>query len=142
MLALVSTLLYGEGMTEYKFPTIDLPLIDADKVLELAKDAVYVTVGLGVLAFQKAQVRRQELVKLVHERLGPGKAQYDDLVKALEARINELDEHLDTFETKLDTFVEQAKDRLPEPAGEVLDKAHDAARAARQQVRELIHKAA
>jgi hypothetical protein len=39
---------------------------DATKTL---KDALYVTVGLGVIAFQKAQVQRVELQKAVEERL-------------------------------------------------------------------------
>lgn len=41
-------------------------LEDAGKVL---KDALYVSVGLGVIAFQKAQVQRQELQRLVKERV-------------------------------------------------------------------------
>ena len=67
-----------------KFPTIpslDLTKIDAQKVLsqlpriptdrakELAKDAAYTTVGFGVLAFQKSQVRRQEVVSEVRAKL-------------------------------------------------------------------------
>ena len=39
---------------------------DATKAL---KDALYVTVGLGVIAFQKAQVQRVELQKAVEQRL-------------------------------------------------------------------------
>ena len=39
---------------------------DATKVL---KDALYVSVGLGVIAFQKAQVQRNELQKALEERL-------------------------------------------------------------------------
>jgi hypothetical protein len=39
---------------------------DATKVL---KDALYVSVGLSVIAFQKAQVQRQELQKAVEDRL-------------------------------------------------------------------------
>lgn len=39
---------------------------DTTKVL---KDALYVTVGLGVIAFQKAQVQRVELQKAVEQRL-------------------------------------------------------------------------
>ena len=67
-----------------KFPTIpslDLTKIDAQKVLsqlpriptdrakEMAKDAAYTTVGFGVLAFQKSQVRRQEVVSEVRAML-------------------------------------------------------------------------
>ena len=67
-----------------KFPTIpslDLTKIDAQKVLsqlpriptdrakEMAKDAAYTTVGFGVLAFQKSQVRRQEVLSEVRAKL-------------------------------------------------------------------------
>jgi len=33
----------------------------AGRAAELAKDAAYVTVGLGLLSFQRAQVQRREL---------------------------------------------------------------------------------
>ena len=32
----------------------------AGRVMDLAKDATYVSVGLGLLSFQRAQVRRRE----------------------------------------------------------------------------------
>lgn len=69
-----------------KFPTIpslDLTKVDAqallnripriptDRAIEMAKDAAYTTVGFGVLAFQKTQVRRQEVMAEVHAKL-PG----------------------------------------------------------------------
>lgn len=142
MLAIVSTPLYHGVMTETKFPSIDLPSIDADKVVELVKDAFYVTVGLGVLGYQQMQVRRNELKQLLSERVGSGTVQMDDVAKAFEARISALDERIQMFETKLDSVVEQVKDRLPAPAGDVLAQAHDAARTARQQVRDLLAKAA
>ena len=40
-----------------------------DDTTKVLKDALYVTVGLGVIAFQKAQVQRVELQKAVEERL-------------------------------------------------------------------------
>lgn len=36
-----------------------------DSVTKVLKDAVYVSIGLGVIAFQRAQVQRQELRKQV-----------------------------------------------------------------------------
>jgi hypothetical protein len=36
---------------------------------KLAKDALYVTVGLGVIAVQKAQVQRQQFQKRVEDRV-------------------------------------------------------------------------
>ncbi|MDP9070366.1 MAG: hypothetical protein M3N68_03590 [Actinomycetota bacterium] len=35
------------------------------------KDAAYVAIGLGVMGWQRAQVRRRELAKELEERLGP-----------------------------------------------------------------------
>ncbi len=37
--------------------------VDMSEVTRTLKDAAYVAVGFGVLAFQKAQVRRRELEK-------------------------------------------------------------------------------
>jgi hypothetical protein len=73
-------------ISNVKFPTIPsldltkidaqavlnrLPHIPADRALEIAKDAAYTTVGFGVLAFQKTQVRRQEVMAEVQAKL-PG----------------------------------------------------------------------
>jgi hypothetical protein len=46
-----------------------LPRIPTDRAKEMAKDAAYTTVGFGVLAFQKSQVRRQEVVSEVRAKL-------------------------------------------------------------------------
>jgi hypothetical protein len=40
-----------------------------DDLASVVKDATYVTVGLGVIAFQRFQVRRKELEKEIAERL-------------------------------------------------------------------------
>lgn len=62
-------------------PSIDLTKLDAQAVLsrlphlptnrakDLIKDAAYTTVGFGVLAFQKTQVRRQEIITDVKVKL-------------------------------------------------------------------------
>jgi len=41
------------------------PAAFAAKMTDLARDATYVTVGLGVLNFQRAQVRRREIERLL-----------------------------------------------------------------------------
>ena len=48
-----------------------IPRIPTDRAVEMAKDAAYTTVGFGVLAFQKTQVRRQEVMTEVQAKL-PG----------------------------------------------------------------------
>lgn len=45
------------------------PRISTDRAVEIAKDAAYTTVGFGVLAFQKTQVRRQEVMAEVQAKL-------------------------------------------------------------------------
>ena len=53
-------------------PAFDLSHFDAtalanldEKLVAVARDAAYVSIGFGVLAFQQAQVRRRELEKTV-----------------------------------------------------------------------------
>jgi hypothetical protein len=41
--------------------TVELGGAVAGRAAELAKDATYVTVGLGLLSLQRAQVRRREI---------------------------------------------------------------------------------
>jgi hypothetical protein len=52
--------------------------LHVDDVASVVKDAAYVSVGLGVIAFQRLQVRRNELSKLIS-------AQTDDARGALDA---------------------------------------------------------
>ena len=56
-------------------------------VTKTVKDAAYVTVGIGVLAFQKAQVGRRELTKQVETQLSETGEQVQRLAKKVEERI-------------------------------------------------------
>ena len=64
-----------------------MPAPTLDDLSKTAKDALYVTVGLGVIAFQKAAVQRNELEKRL-------KAQADDLTKLVEGRVKLVEERL------------------------------------------------
>lgn len=46
-----------------------LPTISPEPVIQFAKDAAYITVGVGVLAFQKTQVRRREITTAIQESM-------------------------------------------------------------------------
>lgn len=115
-----------------------LPNVDADAVIGAVKDAGYITVGLAVLAAQKAQVRRQELKKSLEGQVGNSRAQVAEIVDAVESRLATLDKGLVAIETKLDDAVEQLEKRLPERAASVVGQAHEAAKVVRQQVRSLV----
>ena len=71
-----------------------------DDVASAAKDAAYVSVGLGVIAFQRLQVRRQELHKALSGQSDEARAALDlvgalvgDRLKVLEERLGAALEH-------------------------------------------------
>ncbi len=118
--------------------SFDIPGVDADRIATLAKDAAYVTVGLSVLALQKVQVRRLELTDQVRTRVEAGRQQFDAAVKQVGQNSASIDARVQRFEDRLDQIVGHFAAQLPEPAESLVTRAHDAAKAARRQVRELI----
>ena len=113
------------------------------------RDAAYVGVGLGILTFQRAQVQRQEIKKLVEAQLGDAKGglaqlsgTFEDRVKVLEERIETVQEQLEAalgeLETNLDTALDDLAARLPEQARDALGTARTAARDATTQLRALV----
>ncbi len=66
-----------------------------DDVASVVKDAAYVSVGLGVIAFQRLQVRRNELSKALAGSAGDAKGTLDlvgtvvsDQLKLVEERVS------------------------------------------------------
>ena len=78
-------------------------------VTKTAKDALYVTVGLGVLGFQKAQVRRRELARQVETQWGETAQQLQKLARELQGRV--------------EPVLDQLKGRLPGSARELVHQA-------------------
>jgi hypothetical protein len=74
------------------------------------KDAAYVTVGLGVLAFQKAQVRRVELQKQVR------------------VLTSDVDARLAPVRHRLDVQLDALTGLLPQQARGLLDQARTTAK--------------
>lgn len=71
-----------------------------DDVASAVKDAAYVSVGLGVIAFQRLQVRRNELNKAFSGQGGESKGALDvvgalvgERLKVLEERLGAVLEH-------------------------------------------------
>jgi CHASE3 domain sensor protein len=67
-------------------------------VTEALKDATYVTVGLGVLGFQRAQVRRHELTKQLKPQIGELVTNVDQVIQPVrqevEQRLDQVEDHL------------------------------------------------
>ena len=98
----------------------DTPLNDLSKTL---KDAAYVAVGFGVLAFQKAQVRRRELEKQLTKAAADAEKNIEPVVEAVEASLDQLEE------------------RLPTQAREVFKQVRTTAKQAGEQLRTYVAKA-
>ena len=117
-------------MPEVRTPT-------PEDLTKLLKDAVYVTIGLGVIAVQKAQVRRQELTKQVSSQVDDAKSQFQSLSKLVEDRVKVVEERLEGVESRFDALLDQLEQQLPEQARELVKQARTAAKEARTQVRSL-----
>jgi DNA anti-recombination protein RmuC len=118
-------------------------------VSRLAKDSFYVTVGFGLLAFQRAQVARQDLRKAVTAQLGDARTNVervsetvDERLKELEGRLEGLSEQLeaayDSIEERVEKVLDDVEDRMPESARELLHSARQAAKEASGTLRELV----
>jgi len=73
-------------------------------VTDTLKDAAYVGIGFGVLGFQKAQVRRQELIK----QLGDQRAQIEAQVAEGRKTVTSLASQLEDYVAPVRTQVESA----------------------------------
>lgn len=104
------------------------------EIPSLVKDAAYVTIGFGVLAFQRAQVQRQELTKAVEASLGDARGTVEDRVKLVEER-------LEALQKDVDGLLSDVEERLPEAAREWLHAARAAAKDAEGQLRGLLRSA-
>ena len=84
------------------------------QIARTAEDAAYVTIGFGVLAIQKAQVRRREVQKQLEDQRGQLTEQITKLAKDLEERF--------------EPVVEGLESRLPESAKVAIQEARKAAK--------------
>jgi hypothetical protein len=135
-----------------------MPEITADDIAKVAKDIFYVTVGAGVIAFNKAQVGRRELTKAVtaqvdeakarldlddaSDLLEQAKAQIQKLVESAEDQVKVVEDRLSAVEERYEALLDEVEARLPEQARDLFKQSRDAAKDARTQVRSLVNRAA
>ena len=105
--------------------------ITIDDIGKTVKDSVYVTIGLGVIAFQKAQVRRQELRKQLESSTEGARSAAADHVRTVEERLG-------AVETRIDAVLDDVEERLPQQARTVMHQARETAKDARTQLLGLV----
>jgi tRNA A37 threonylcarbamoyladenosine synthetase subunit TsaC/SUA5/YrdC len=95
-------------------------------VTDLARDAAYVAVGLGVLGYQRVQVERVELQNRLSKDL------------SLDQRINQIDDLAETATQFVETTLQPLEDILPSSVTQVTTKAREQAREVRTQIRQRV----
>jgi hypothetical protein len=71
-----------------------MPRTPLDDVGDVVKDAAYVTVGLGVIAFQRLQVRRNELNKALSGQATEAKGALDVVSALIGERLKAVEERI------------------------------------------------
>jgi hypothetical protein len=96
----------------------------AEEVAKVATEAAYVAIGIGVLGFHKAQVRRQELADTVDRaNRGDLDASLGEARKQVAKRVKEFDATVSQIIEMLDSTLEPVWQRLPEPAQAMVQQA-------------------
>jgi hypothetical protein len=129
-------------MPEINFPTVDVEKAVSD-LNHALKEAAYVAVGLGLLAFQRAQVRRVELTKQFEEaRDQINTDQLETQWEAIRAQVVDMarlvDEWLVPARTQIGEQMDLWGTRLPEPARNLVRTVREAASSQEQNVRNVV----
>ncbi|HVB91675.1 MAG TPA: hypothetical protein VND70_06190 [Acidimicrobiales bacterium] len=106
-------------------------------VTDLARDAAYVAVGLGVLSFQRAQVQRVELQNKLPKEFSL--EQYLDSVRTgVTKGFEQFDELAETAAQFVETTLQPFEEKLPPAVTQLTSKAREQAREVRSQIRHLV----
>ena len=106
-------------------------------VADLARDAAYVAVGIGVLGFQRAQVQRLEL----RERLSKDFSldeRLDGVRTELSKGIKQLDELLESATQFIESSIQPLEQQLPASVTQFTTKAFEQSREVRSQIRQRV----
>jgi hypothetical protein len=112
-----------------------------EELTNLARDAAYVAVGLGVLGFQRAQVQRVELKSKLAQDLNV-EDHLGDIRIEVARGIRQLDELIENAVRFVETTLEPIEDQLPPTARDIAKRAHDQIRDVRTQIRVAVVPAA
>ncbi len=106
---------------------------------DFARDAAYVAVGLGVLAYQRAQVQRVELQsKLPHDFDFKLDKHIDEVRGGVAKGIHQLDDLAESAVHFVETSFEPLEEKLPPTVSQLTIKAREQAREVRLQIRQLV----
>jgi hypothetical protein len=109
-----------------------------EQATKLAKDGVYLTVGLASVTAQKTQEQWQEAGRQLESGLASGRDQVATFTARFEPAVRAADDRFTALEARLGELVERTMEALPDPAGKALEAAFAASKTARAQVFQLV----
>jgi hypothetical protein len=106
-------------------------------VTDLARDAAYVAVGLGVLGYQRAQVQRVELQHRLSKDLSLDQ-HLGGVRQNVAQGFHQIDDLAETASQFVESTLQPLEDRLPSSVTQVTVKARNQAREVRIQIRQRV----
>jgi hypothetical protein len=106
-------------------------------VTDLARDAAYVAVGLGVLGYQRAQVQRNELKNMLSKDFSLDQ-RLSTVRTELTKGVVQLDDLLETATQFIETSIAPLEQQLPPTITQLTTKAFGQAREVRSQIRQRV----
>ena len=107
-------------------------------VTDFARDTAYVAVGLGVLAYQRAQVQRVELQKRLSKEL-PIDQRLDDVRQGVAKGYAQIDDFAESATQFVESTLQPIEDKLPASVTQITIKAREQAREVRLQIRQRVN---
>jgi hypothetical protein len=104
-------------------------------VTDLARDAAYVAVGLGVLGFQRAQVQRVELQNKLSKDFS---LDFDGVRTNVTKGFKQIDDLAESASQFVETTLQPLEDKLPASVTQLTSKAREQAREVRTQIRQRV----
>src|ERR1700685_372277 len=106
-------------------------------VVDLARDAAYVAVGLGVLGYQRAQAQRVEVQHLLSKDFSLDE-QLSGVRTELTKGVEQLDDLLETATQFIETSIQPLEQQLPPSVTQLTTRAFEQAREVRSQIRQRV----
>jgi hypothetical protein len=106
-------------------------------VSDLARDAAYVAVGLGVLGYQRVQVQRVELKNKLSQDLAL-EQRVGDVRQGVAKGIYQIDDLAESATNFVESTLQPIEERLPTSVTSLTTKAREHTREVRNQIRQRV----
>ena len=106
-------------------------------VTDLARDAAYVAVGLGVLGYQRVQVQRVELKNKLSQDLELDQ-RLGEVREGVAKGIHQIDDLAESATHFVESTLQPLEERLPASVTQLTTKAREQAREVRTQIRQRV----